>query len=102
MALTRIEAYLVHSNSKATGRHWDTVFDKYGQIIYSVHCGNVCKSPLFFSDPTVTHRPRITTEDIRGKDVFEQDNLEVVFVAEPPPDIDPEFEEVLKASLYRP
>lgn len=100
--MQKIEAYWVHSVS-VNGRHWKTMFDKYGQIICTVHEGGaVHQSPLFFRDPTkVAYRPKIGTDDIRGKVVFKADH-EVMFVPEAPRDIDPEFELVLKDALYQP
>lgn len=99
MAMQTIEAYLVHSVS-VNGRHWKTVFDKYGQIICTVHEGGaVHQSPLFFRNPEVAYRPKIGTDDIRGKIVFKADH-EVEFLPEAPRDIDPEFESALNDALW--
>ena len=100
--MTTIEAYVAMFHSESTGRRWSKVFDKHGQIIRTIHpSGVIYKWPAFYTDPETTIQPRMTAEEIRGKAVFEYE-VEVEFVAEPPLDIDPEFEAALKESLYSP
>jgi hypothetical protein len=95
-----ITTYSLNQSSPVTGRHWTTIFDAYGRIVYSVHGGKVHRSSLFFPESTAPPTT-IAPAALHGRTVFERET-DVVCIPDPPINPDPEFEAVLMSRLYRP